>query len=64
VPAWAAYALALTSPLTILLFPIHNAVFQNTLKYVICALWIAGAVPAALAMLTGKDLAQPATPPL
>jgi hypothetical protein len=60
VPLWAAWAFALTSPLTILLFPIHNVVFQGTLKYVICALWIVGAAPAALAMLKGKDLAQSA----
>src|SRR5947208_4993623 len=60
VPAWAAWAFALTSPLTILLFPIHNIVFQDVLKYLICALWIIGAIPAALAMLTHKDLAQPA----
>src|SRR5438270_724573 len=60
VPAWAAWAFALTSPLTILLFPVHNIVFQDVLKYLICALWIIGAIPAALAMLTHKDLAQPA----
>ena len=60
VPAWAAWAFALTSPLTILLFPVHNIVFQDVLKYLICALWIIGAIPAALAMLTHKDLAEPA----
>jgi hypothetical protein len=63
VPAWAAWAFALTSPLTILIFPVHNIVFQDVLKYLICALWIIGAIPAALAMLTHKDLAQPAPPP-
>ncbi|MFL5655853.1 MAG: hypothetical protein ACJ8CB_16945 [Ktedonobacteraceae bacterium] len=63
IPAWAAWAFALTSPLTILLFPIHNIVFQDVLKYLICALWIIGAIPAALAMLTNKDLAQPAPSP-
>jgi hypothetical protein len=57
VPAWAAWAFALTSPLTIILFPIHNLIFQDVLKYLICALWIIGAIPAALAMLTNKDLA-------
>ncbi len=57
VPAW---AFALTSPLTILIFPVHNIVFQDVLKYLICALWIIGAIPAALAMLTHKDLAPPA----
>ena len=60
VPAWAAWAFALTSPLTIILFPVHNIVFQDVLKYLICALWIIGAIPAALAMLTYKDLAPPA----
>ncbi len=51
VPLWAAWAFALTSPLTILIFPVHNLAFQNALKYLICALWIAGTIPAALAML-------------
>jgi hypothetical protein len=60
VPAWAAWAFALTSPLTILIFPVHDLVFQNVLKYLICVLWIIGAIPAALAMLTNKDLALPA----
>ena len=60
IPVWAAWAFALTSPLTILYFPVHNLVFQNVLKYLICALWIIGAIPAALAMLKNKDLAQPA----
>jgi hypothetical protein len=59
VPVWAAWAFALTSPLTILLFPIHNLVFQDALKYLICALWIVGAIPAARAMLVGKDLMPP-----
>ena len=63
VPAWAAWAFALTSPLTILYFPVHNLVFQNVLKYLICALWIIGAIPAALAMLKNKDLTQPALSP-
>jgi hypothetical protein len=63
VPAWAAWAFALTSPLTILIFPVHNIVFQDVLKYLICALWIIGAIPAALAMLKNKDLAPPAPAP-
>jgi len=33
------------------------------LRYLICALWIIGAIPAALAMLKNKDLAQPAPLP-
>jgi hypothetical protein len=60
VPAWAAWAFALTSPLTIVIILVHNLVFQDVLKYLICALWIIGALPAALAMLTHEDLPQPA----
>lgn len=57
VPAWAAWAFALTSPLTFPIILVHNnIVFQDTLKYLLCALWIIGAIPAAFAMLTGKDL--------
>jgi hypothetical protein len=63
IPAWAAWAFALTSPLTILIILIHSLVFQDVLKYLICALWIIGAFPAALAMLTNKDLAYPAPSP-
>ncbi len=59
IPAWAAWAFALTSPLTILIILVHNIIFQDVLKYLICALWIIGAIPATLAMLTNKDLAQP-----
>lgn len=62
VPVWAAWAFALTSPLTILIFPVHNIVFQNVLKYLICGLWIIGAIPAALAMLKNKDLAPQTVP--
>src|SRR5437016_8630153 len=54
VPAWAAWAFALTSPLTILLFPVHSLVFQDVLKYLICTLWIIGAIPAAVSMLKNK----------
>jgi hypothetical protein len=54
VPIWAAWAFALTSPLTIVIFPVHNVVFQITVKYLICALLIIGAFPAALAMLRGR----------
>ncbi len=57
IPAWAAWAFALTSPLTILIFPVHNIVVQDVLKYLICALWIIGAIPAAVAMLKNKELA-------
>src|SRR6266567_3081354 len=60
VPAWAAWAFALTSPLTMLLFPVHNLVFQEVLIYLICALWISSTIPAAFAMFKNKELAQPA----
>src|SRR5690348_13929572 len=58
IPAWAAWAFALTSPLTFPIILVHALIFQDVLKYVVCALWILGALPAALAMLTNKDLAQ------
>jgi hypothetical protein len=61
IPVWTAWAFALTSPLTILIFPIHFAVIQDALKYTICALLIVGAIPAAAAMLKGSDLPRPAT---
>ena len=64
VPAWAAWAFALTSPLTIVIILVHTLVLQDVLKYLICALWIIGAIPAALAMLANKDLAHPAPPPM
>src|SRR5947207_610342 len=62
VPAWAAWAFALTSPLTILYFSVHIIVARYVLRYLICALWIIGAIPAALAMLKNKDLVQPGPP--
>ncbi len=55
IPVWAAWAFALTSLLTILIFPIHNVVVQDVLKYLICAFLIVGAIPAAFAMLRGRD---------
>ncbi|HEX5441759.1 MAG TPA: hypothetical protein VFW76_12795 [Ktedonobacterales bacterium] len=55
IPVWAAWAFALTSLLTILIFPIHNSVIQDMLKYLICAFLLIGAVPAAFAMLRGRD---------
>ena len=59
IPAWAAWAFALTSPLTIPITLVHTLLFQDVLKYLVCVLWIVGAIPAALAMLTNKDLVQP-----
>ncbi|HEU0000700.1 MAG TPA: hypothetical protein VFQ36_07365 [Ktedonobacteraceae bacterium] len=63
IPAWAAWAFALTSPLTIPIILVHNLAAQNVLKYPVCALWIIGAIPATLAMLKNKELAQPAPSP-
>ena len=60
IPIWAAWAFALTSPLNMLLFPIHTVVLQDALKYLLGALLMIGAIPAAFAMLTNKDLKQPA----
>jgi len=55
IPIWAAWAFALSSLATILIFPIHNDVFQQTLKYLVCALLFAGAIPATWAMFKGLD---------
>ena len=63
IPAWAAWAFALTSPLTIPIILVHSLVFQDILKYLLCILWILGTIPAALALLQNKELAQPAPPP-
>jgi hypothetical protein len=63
VPAWAAWAFALTSPLTIVIILVHSLVFQDVLKYLVCALWILGAIPTALTMFKNKDWAQLAPPP-
>jgi hypothetical protein len=64
IPVWAAWAFALTSPLTIVIFPVHNVVFQDTVSYLICALFIIGALPAALTMLQGRGdcVLAPAAP--
>src|SRR5579884_2049351 len=40
VPAWSAWAFALTSPLTIPIILVHNLVFQDVLKYLLCILSI------------------------
>jgi hypothetical protein len=64
ISVWAAWAFALTSPLTILIFivPGHNAVFQEALKYLIYVLLFIGAVPAAYAMLKGGPVSQDPSP--
>ena len=45
IPAWAAWALALTSPITVAAF----ATRQHALLYLVLGLWIAGSIPAAYA---------------
>jgi hypothetical protein len=55
IPIWAAWAFALSSVATILIFPIHNDILQQTLKYLVWALLFIGAIPAAWAMLKGLD---------
>ncbi|MGZ3639547.1 MAG: hypothetical protein ACXVCX_17100 [Ktedonobacterales bacterium] len=54
VPVWTAWAFALTSPLTMAIFIVHVSAVQDALKYLICALLLIGAIPAALAMLKGS----------
>jgi hypothetical protein len=55
IPIWAAWAFALSSPATMLLFVIHVAVVQQALVYLIPALLLSGAIPAANAMFRGND---------
>lgn len=57
IPTWAARALALTSPLTMLYFPIPTLLAKNVIKYLICILSSIGIVPAAIAMFHNKGLA-------
>jgi hypothetical protein len=63
VPIWAAWAFALTSPLTVAIILVHNLIFQDVLKYLLCILFITGAIPAALAMLQNKERAALVPPP-
>ena len=59
VPGWAAWAFALTSPLTMAYFAVHTIEVRYVLRYLICALWMIGAAPAAVAMLKDEEPAQP-----
>jgi len=56
IPAWAAWALALTSPITIIAFPTH----VRELLYVVSVVWFVGSVPAAMAVWRNR-LDQPAS---
>ncbi|BCL79978.1 hypothetical protein ccbrp13_24430 [Ktedonobacteria bacterium brp13] len=51
IPAWTAWAFALSSPVTMLLFTFHVV---TQLEWIVCALFIIGALPAALAMWNSK----------
>ncbi len=55
IPLWAAWAFALTSPLTMMLFTVHVPVIRDPLRDLIAVLWIAGAIPAAVAMFKGAE---------
>jgi len=50
VPSWAAWALVLTTPVTLLAFPLH----ELRLLYVVGALWLAGSIPAAIAVWANR----------
>lgn len=63
VPAWAAWALALTSPLTMLYFAQHIIEVRYVLRTLICALWIVSTIPAARVMLQVKDRPPPTGTP-
>jgi hypothetical protein len=60
IPAWAAWAFALTSPLTMFYYMNHTIEVRYVLRYLISAMWIIGMVPAAIPMLRGTELAEPA----
>jgi len=42
IPVWTAWDFALSTMATILIFPIHNSVIQETLKHLVCALLFIG----------------------
>jgi hypothetical protein len=51
------------SPVTMAYFAVHTLEVRYVLRYLICALWIIGAIPAALAMFKGDDLVEPTPRP-
>lgn len=60
IPIWAGWAFALSGPLKIFLFvPSPLLAARSVLTFLIFVLWIGGALPAAFAMLTNKDLVPP-----
>ena len=54
IPGWAAWALALTTPVTVVAFPTH----EQRLLYLVAALWIAASIPVALSLWRGEEPAQ------
>lgn len=56
IPAWAAWAFALSSPLQIVTFVLH----MLPVILIAFVLWFLASIPAALALLRDKDLTQPA----
>jgi hypothetical protein len=62
IPAWAAGAFALTTPLTMTYYMVHAIEVRYVLRYLICGLWIIGVIPAAIAMLKRDDGAEAAVP--
>jgi hypothetical protein len=57
IPSWAAWALVLTSPLTVIAFPTH----QQGLLYVVIGLFLVGSVPAAVAVWQTRGRAPSAS---
>jgi hypothetical protein len=59
VPTWAAWAFALTSPFTLVYFSLHDLEVRYVVKFLICALWVVGAAPAARVMFNTRAWAYP-----
>ena len=63
IPVWAGWAFALSGPLKILLFvPSPILAIRSALTLLVFALWIGGAIPAALAMFNNREPETPASP--
>jgi hypothetical protein len=65
IPAWSAWALAITGPLQILSFvPSPLLAIRNVMGVLIFALWIIGTIPAALAMIKNREPLEHAPSPV
>ncbi len=64
IPAWAAWAFALSAPLNMAYFLVQPLEVKNLIKYLISALMIIGAIPAAAAMYKNKEMAQAELSPM